>query len=424
MKKLIFIMYTLINLLAFTEQKELSKYPYENPYIATILGSSTLMLDYSLPEIKNRDYSIDIKPKGDIPKNLWYQEGFKFSLAKQKGEAPLIFVIAGTGSSYDSVRMKYLERIFYNDGYHVILISSPMHINFILNAGSEKLPGLLMTDSKDIYRVMELAYKKIQKKISVTDFHLTGYSLGATEAAFVSYIDEKEKKFDFKKVFLINPTVDLYSSALILDNMLMESLNNDKKNIGILLKEILLEISKSSTDGNISLNEENIFSSFKEKKLSNKKIKALIALSFRIISIDLSYLADLLTRSGIYSDPADNEKYPDMFTIYEKMDFPSFEEYFQKFALPYYEKKGYSNSSILEEVKINVIEKYLQNSKKITMVTNFDEIILTSKEIKYLERIFKERIKVYPLGGHCGNMFFTENVEFMLKSLKKEKNKK
>ncbi len=419
MKKLIFLTYIIVSTFIYTTEKNSYKYPYENRYESTILGGSTLMLDYPLPKVKNKEYSIKINPTESIPKNLWYQEGFKFSLAKQKNTAPLIFVIAGTGSSHDSLKMKYLERIFHNKGYHVISISSPMHINFLLNAGTEKVPGLLMPDSQDIYKVMDLAYKKVKNKISVTDFYLTGYSLGASQAAFVSYIDEKEKKFNFKRVFMINPTVDLYSSALIFDEMLKESTNNDKKNIGVLIKEMLLQISKVTSDGDISIDEEKIFSAFKEKKISYEKMQALIALSFRMISIDLSYLSDLISHSGLYSKESDNKKYPDMFSIYEKMNFPSFEEYFENIAVPYYQKKGYSRSDILKKAKINTIEEYLKKSEKIMVVTNDDELILTSKEIKYLETIFKDRFKTYPLGGHCGNMFYTENVEIMLNFLQK-----
>ena len=51
-------------------------------------------------------------------------------------------------------------------------------------------------------------------------------------------------------------------------------------------------------------------------------------------------------------------------------------------------------------------------------VTNRDELILTKENINYLKDVFKGRIIVYPYGGHCGNMYYYENVKNMLNFMK------
>lgn len=53
--------------------------------------------------------------------------------------------------------------------------------------------------------------------MEISDYYLVGYSLGGTEAGILSWIDEREKSFNFKRVFMINPAVDLYKSAQKLD---------------------------------------------------------------------------------------------------------------------------------------------------------------------------------------------------------------
>jgi pimeloyl-ACP methyl ester carboxylesterase len=67
---------------------------------------------------------------------------------------------------------------------------------------------------------MRLAYEQVADRIEVSQFHLTGYSLGAWQAAFVAQLDEQEKVFGFGKVLLVNPPVSLYSSIRILDDLL------------------------------------------------------------------------------------------------------------------------------------------------------------------------------------------------------------
>jgi hypothetical protein len=60
--------------------------------------------------------------------------------------------------------------------------------------------------------------------VEVTDFFLTGYSLGAAQSAFVAKLDEEDKVFNFRKVLLVNPPVSLYNSVQILDKMLEENI--------------------------------------------------------------------------------------------------------------------------------------------------------------------------------------------------------
>ena len=57
-------------------------------------------------------------------------EQLQEALAYQKGKAPLIFVIAGTGAGFNSDKMLDLQSIFYRAGFHVVSISSPTPANF------------------------------------------------------------------------------------------------------------------------------------------------------------------------------------------------------------------------------------------------------------------------------------------------------
>ena len=45
---------------------------------------------------------------------------------------------------------------------------------------------------------------------------------------------------------------------------------------------------------------------------------------------------------------------------------------------------------------------------------NADDIILADGELDYLVGVFGARAKIYPDGGHCGNMAHRDNVAFMV----------
>ncbi|MGL6100056.1 MAG: serine/threonine protein kinase [Fusobacteriaceae bacterium] len=418
MKKYILLFSIFFKIISFSQEIEKKdyNYPYEDSYLSTIVGSSNLMMEGVSKEIPVENYVLKNYIGREIPENFWYQKGFKYSLIKQKEKAPLIFIIAGTGASYNSVRMNYFQRIFYDAGYNVISITSPVNMNFILNSSTDGLPTLLKNDSEDIYRVMDKAYNQVKDKIQVSDFYVMGYSLGAAQAAYTSYIDEKEKKFEFKRVYMVNPPVDMYKSGVKLDKLLDENIKGDKRNIGKLLDEVFEEISRQTKGANIQLSETVIYNLFKNKIISEEKMKSLIGLAFRVSSVDLNYVTDLISGSENYVK-APVGKYESTFKYFKNIDFANFQDYLEKIALPYYEKKGITEKEVLEGVKINIIEDYLRDSSKIAVVTNRDDLILDVEDLDYLKDVFGERIIVFPKGGHSGNMYYGPNVKTMLNFL-------
>ena len=48
------------------------------------------------------------------------------------------------------------------------------------------------------------------------------------------------------------------------------------------------------------------------------------------------------------------------------------------------------------------------------MIHNQDDLILEPGEIDFFPRVFGDRAKIYPKGGHCGNMDHRDNVAHMV----------
>jgi hypothetical protein len=180
-------------------------------------------------EVPRRVHRLLVFPRRPIPDIFWYTARFEYSLAAQPGRAPLVFVIPGTGADHNSTKTLIMQRILYKAGLHVVALTSPVHPNFIVSASSTSTPGLITEDAEDLYRVMRLARRQIGDRIEVSKFYLAGYSLGATQAAFVARLDDERGEFGFDKVLLINPPVNLYNSARILwgENERLKAYNFD-----------------------------------------------------------------------------------------------------------------------------------------------------------------------------------------------------
>lgn len=416
MKKIIGVLMILIFSISYGKYE----YPFQNPYMATILGSSALMINGVSESVPTKVYKVKLPGSIKTPENLWYNDKFEFSLVPQKQKAPLIFLLAGTGSDYHAARMVFFQRIFYDAGYSVISITSPMHSNFIINASSNRMPGMIMDDGKDIYNVMKETYKIVKDKINVSDFYVVGYSLGATESAIVSYIDETEKAFNFKRVFMINPAVDIYESAVKLDKALDIPTEGKVENLEQLINKVFNKLSDSVKNGYTEITEELIYSMFAKDQMSDEEMGELIGLVFRLTAIDINYVTDLINNRKVYVDKPVG-KFTNMFPYFEKINFAGFEDYMYRLAYPHFNEKMGGNVSIndlLQHTKLQQIQDYLKNADKIAVVTNKDEIILGEKDFEFLENTFKERLIIYPYGGHCGNMYYKTNVDVMLKFLK------
>ncbi|WP_321328725.1 serine/threonine protein kinase [uncultured Ilyobacter sp.] len=420
MKKIVFIFILIISMTSYSQRGY--NYPFKDPYIATVIGSSNMMTSGVSEEVPRREYMIQINPGKKPPKHLWYHKGFQFSLVKQDHKAPLIFLIAGTGTSYSSWKMKSFERIFYDAGFHVISISSPVNANFLITASNIKMPGVLFNDSHDIYKVMKNIYQEVKDKIDIEEFYLMGYSLGGTQAAYVTMLDDEEKYFNFKRVLMVNPAVNLYESAKILDDMLDNNIPGGRKNVGQFLEKIYRELGQHIKGDNVEINEDTIYDSFKDTYLSQKELAALIGIAFRVAAIDVNYLGDVLNKRGVYV-PREREigKFESLEPYLDKINFASFSEYLGNIAYPFYAEiyEGLTLEELIAKTDIHEIKDYLEKSEKIAMVTNEDELILTPDNLIFLKETFKGRSIIYPRGGHCGNMYYTTNVENMVRYFQK-----
>jgi hypothetical protein len=393
-------------------------YPIDNKYKATVLGTPEeyrAELPKRIPLKKRR---ITIFEDREVPEALWFDRDLRYFRVLQKGPAPLVFLIAGTGGSYDGAKNTNMARAFYQAGFHVVSISSPTYMNFIVAASSTGVPGHAFGDAEDIYRVMERIWEKLQDRIEVTDFFVTGYSLGGFNTAFVTLLDEERKVFNFKKALLINPPVKLYNSISLLDRML-ENIPGGVDNFNLFYSRLVEQVGRVYKRADtVNLGEEFLYQAFEAVNPNNEELAALIGVSFRISSANMAFTSDLMTNAG-YIKPANmtftkNTAPGKLQQVAHRLGFTDF---FHAYFYPYQKRQqpDISRDELVEQMSLSEIEDYLKNSPKIEVMHNRDDIILEQGEIDFFPRVFGERAKIYPKGGHCGNIDYRDNVAHMVK---------
>ncbi len=392
-------------------------YPITGSYEATIIGTPANLIPEFPEQMSTRQLVLDVIPDRQRPPIFFYDEGLHCTLAYQKQKAPLVFLVGGVGASDQTPRLLTMAKALYHAGFHVIILPSPSHANFIISASQSSISGDLTEDASDLYRAMESAWKQVQGDIEVSSFHLCGYSLGASHAAFAAKLDEERRVFNFRKVLMINPPVSLYNSMTRIEDLLKQIPGGSRKQ-GIFLNKMLSKLSGFYRYGNfVAINDDFLYSIYTKQLFTQDETAGLIGISFRISLAGMIFSSDVMTNSG-YVVPKNRVLSPtdSVFDYFLVSTHLSFFDYFNEYFYPYFQQRrpGLTKQALIDSQSLKSIEGYLRSSAKFGVMTNENDFILTGAELDYLRQLFGERAKIYPRGGHLGNMEYKENLAYMV----------
>lgn len=365
----------------------------------------------AVPELDRDHVLVDrvrVFPDRPVPDVFWYDSrGMSYGLVYQKTRAPLVFLIAGTGASFNSDTNKLLARVLYDAGYHVLGLPSPTHPNFIINASETGVPGRMEDDARDLYRAMRLAYARVKDRIEVSDIHLTGYSLGGTHAAWVARLDAQEKAIGFDKVLLLNPSVSLFNSVRTLDAMYDRHVPADPAGRQAVFDRIFTAFAdvygreqETTFDGDF------LYRAYERFEPGLEALETLIGLSFRYALINLAFVSDVMSRGGYMVSPdAALEASTSLTGFYKHASRLTFIDYLDGLYLPYFQIRDASltRERAIAEAGLRPLEGFLRSNPNIGVISNRDDIILDADEVAWLERTFGPRATIFKDGGHCGN---------------------
>ena len=392
-------------------------YPIKNPLTATVLGTPK-KLKADLPS--NVNFSLrTLQPlvERQTPATLRYARPLQYLLAAQKEPAPLAFVIAGTGSSALSTNCVLLSRALYAVGYSVACLPSPTSVTFMLGAATYPVPGRMPTDVDDIYRLMGAVRDDLTsaKKLDITGYALTGYSLGATQAAFVARKDAKDQVFDFQHVLLINPAVSVWDSVNRMDTLLSKNLPGGINSLPQFVAKGLGGLKQVyAQDQTLRFNEDFLYKAYQAGAADQKDIGAIIGLAFRLSLANMSFAADVLTRSDVIVPENVNLGPYDSLDPYMQRSFEmSFNDYINKLLVPFWNRDGRDvpKSTLISEANLHSIADFMKADASMAVFSNADDPILNAGEVDFLQQTFGDRARIRPHGGHLGNLSYSKTIQ-------------
>ncbi len=389
------------------------EYPYHNPYLATATSAilsdngATPRVDSTivhLPGLPGRNNLPTLEGRGDV----------SLALYRQTRAAPLVFILAGLGSNAYFGVAPYLASLFYREGFHVVVLPSPMSWNFALSASRSGAPGYVPEDARDLYEVMQksLTALKARYDVKTTSINFIGVSLGALQGAYLSVIDADEGKIGVDKYLLVNPPVDVaYAVNKIDEWRALKGKFGQKRSQEIVSKGLAIvdSFAEERQDDPV------IFDRLAKKLrgFTTEELQFLIAESLQSQLPELIYVTQTIHDQKLLTAPKDDMRK----RLEEAKDF-TLTKYNQMIALPWWQKQIGDPQADLDTFtqrgSLAHIINRLRDNSKVHIVHNADDFLDERKSIEALKDALGERVTLYPYGGHLGNLWYSENKAYVV----------
>ena len=399
-------------------------YPYkDSPLMATVFGTpSKDWYKFNKTKLPKKDH---VKAaRENIPEILRKWTNYDYNIWIQKEEAPLMIIISGTGSTYDSSLSMYLGMMFNDNGYNVIAISSTSTLPFIVSQGQNNYSGYLKDDIKDVYNILQGIIAKYSDTMKVSDVYVTGYSLGGFQSLLLHEYDSEQKKIGIKKSLLLNSPTDIFKASQILDGYLVKNGIYDAEGIEKYFDSIFQKMLKSKDIKLANFDMNNLPELMRGLDLSDRDLGILTGLLFRVYSANLTFTGDVFNGGGrlVKMDkvPARFDSVTNYFLDGLSI---SYDEYASEILYPYLIKNGKFSGSyedFLMTFSMKNSEEFIRtHNDDIIFVTSLDDILIDQQDIAYIRRTFKNRV-FFPYGGHTGMLWHAEVDKILLEKLKEE----
>jgi len=409
-----FAVLALFGLLTHSIEAADYKYPYRDPYLAT--ATSAILSDdgatasvastiVHVPGLPGRNNLPALEGRGDVGVALY----------RQNRPAPLLFILAGLGSTPYFGVAPYLAGLFYKDGSHVVILPSPMSWNFALSANRRGAPGYAPEDARDLYALMQKSLTVLRDRhgVKTTAINFMAVSLGGLEGAYVSVIDAEEKKIGIDKYLLVNPPVDLAYAVKKIDEW-----NALASKFGRARSEQIVGRAVAIVESYSEIRRDNpaVFDRLAKQfaGFTTEELQFLIAGNLQSQLPELVYVTQVMHDQNVLRSLKQDKRK----RLEEAKGF-TFTAYNEKIAVPLWQKQA-GNSDADEEKFLQggslarILDR-LRDNPKVHIMHNADDFMAERKSIEALKEALNDQVMLYPYGGHLGNIWYPENKEYALR---------
>ena len=324
----------------------------------------------------------------------------KFTFWLQPKKAPVVYIVPGLGSHRLAASALALAELVYQHGFSAVCVSSTFNFEFMESASTAAVPAYMPVDVHDLHVALTEIDRRLEKLYPerLGPKVLMGYSMGAFESLFMAATESTNQAplIKFDRYVAINSPVRLLYGISKLDEYFQAPLAWPAAERATNIENTFLKVaalSKTSLTPQTSL------------PFSGIESKFLIGMTFRLILRDAIYSSQQRNNLGVLEHPIRKWR---RVPLYQEILQYSYQDYLQKFLIPYYWTWGIELSAPDVLANASSLRTYaagLQANPNVRLIVNRDDFLLPDEDLAWLKTTFAEdQLTVFEQGGHLGNL--------------------
>ena len=315
---------------------------------------------------------------------------FRYILQKDKKESPVAIIYPSIGEGIMSSHSVLLAKIFYDEGYSVVIQGSHFQWEFVKSMLDGYKPGLPSSDAENLRMVTTKILEKLSEKhnCEFKDKVFIGTSFGALTALFLADKEYKNNTLGNAKFISICPPVELIYAMKQIDKNSEEWNKSpaDLKQRVALTAAKVMKLYQAKEDINVEIN--NLPFTEEEGKLITGFIMH-------------QKLSDLIFTIEKASKSAQSD-------IYHVINNMSYQDYAKKYLLTDSED---SCEDLTYESSLHSISAFLENNNNYKIYHSLNDYLTNTNQLKRLKSYSKDKIVLLDNGAHLGFLYRKEFLE-------------
>ena len=322
--------------------------------------------------------SVEVVPNRDEYK-------FRYIMQKDKN-APLVILFPSVGEGYNAHHNTVFAKMFYDEGYSIVMLGSHFHWEFAKSMPEGYCPGNPQVDVDNIKLVTRKILDKLENKYECefNEKYVIGTSFGALSSLFLADRESKNNTLGITRFIAISPPVELVYAVEQLDKNSQEFDNNspDVKH-------------KTATTAAKILQIRNLKNTIKDLEISELPFKEKEEKSITTFLLRQK-LSDLI----FTIENASKNKKCD---IYQKIHNMSYKDYVENYIL-----NGESIETMRYASSLYSLADYLTNNDNYKIYHSPDDFFATEGQIQKLKMFAGNKLVCLSNGSHLGFLYRKE----------------
>ncbi len=379
----------------------LSDYNPQNPVVDSM---RTALFD--LPDVNdsiwnelsiwNRCFSKKIKTSSVLITPDRDEYKFRYIMQKDKN-APLAIIYPSIGEGVQSHHAVVMAKLFYDEGYSVVIQGSHFQWEFVKSMPDDYRPGIPSEDVKYLKNVTAKIVEKLENKYDCKFNQKTvlGTSLGAMATLFLADSEYKENTLGITKYISICPPIELTYAMEQVDK------NGEEwnKNPNDLKNRVASAASKVVQLSNMKDEKKD----FKIGTLPFTEEEGKLITGF-VMHQKLSDLIFTLEKTPKTKATG----------VYDDLNNMNYRDYMEKYLIGENYK---SIADIATDTSILSLADFLQNSSNYKIYHSVDDYLVNQNQLKKLKVCSGKKTVLLSNGAHLGFMYTPEFIEDLKKEI-------